>query len=139
MRPIRIVVLSLAGIAAVLLLAGPWALYGLGLYAAGGKPKPPATMASTEQQLTAWQRMRGKGAPVVPKLNPYTYFTVAVEPSPEKSGLLVAWHVASDHLREHRRYEGMLWWHLSGASLSIWLTRNWSAEQLLSKAAESRG
>jgi hypothetical protein len=82
--------------------------------------------------------VRGKGAPVIPKLNPYTYLVVTGELGAEKPGVLVAWHVASGHVLEHRRYKGMLWWHLAGASLTIWLTRNWSAEQLLSKVAESR-
>ena len=30
------------------------------------------------------------------------------------------------------------WWHLSGAALTVWLTRNWSTEQLVAKAREIR-
>lgn len=49
--------------------------------------------------------------------------------------MLAAWQVASAHLLIHRRSTGMSWWHLSGAALTIWVTRNWSTEQILSQAS----
>jgi hypothetical protein len=39
--------------------------------------------------------------------------------------------------QDHQRYSGTGWWHLSGAVLTIWLTRNWTTEQRLS--TEGRG
>jgi heme exporter protein D len=30
----------------------------------------------------------------------------------------------------------MLFWHLSGSALTIWLSRNWTTEQIVCKALE---
>jgi len=30
----------------------------------------------------------------------------------------------------------MAMWHLSGAALTIWLTRNWTLDELIAKAVE---
>ena len=139
MRPmhlIRRVLVAGLFIAAGLALAAPLALYWLGLYAAGGRPEEPAAIALRDMQLIAWKSARGTGEPSVDPLNPYTYLWVAGSPGPRKAGTLVAWRVASRHIQKHRRYQGMGWWHLSGAALTIWLTRNWSVEQLLTRASE---
>ena len=53
------------------------------------------------------------------------------------SSLLFARNYAT-HLLNHQRHKGMSWWHLSGAALAIWLSRNWTDEEILSAAALSR-
>jgi len=132
----RVVVVVLCA-ACFLAVAVPWSLYWLGLYGAGGTPEPPVVLAPREQQLAAWQRARGKGPPAVVPLNPYTYWGVAFLSDPRPASAMVAWQVARKYIVEHQRYPGMLWWHLSGAALTIWLTRNWSIEQLLTQASQS--
>jgi arginine exporter protein ArgO len=136
---LRRVIISLVFVVAIIVIAGPWGLYWLGLQASEGKPSPPSVLASPETQLAAWKRVRGVGTPSVTPLNPYTYISDAVlsGPRPLQPSLLVAWTVASGHLLDHRKYKSMFWWHLSGASLTIWLTRNWTTEQLLTKVSES--
>jgi hypothetical protein len=37
----------------------------------------------------------------------------------------------SGHLRDHR----MIWWHLSEMSLTIWVTRHWTTDQIVTAAA----
>jgi hypothetical protein len=42
--------------------------------------------------------------------------------------------IALQHLREvNFKGKGMLWWHLTHLNLSIWLQRNWSANEIASK------
>jgi hypothetical protein len=36
----------------------------------------------------------------------------------------------AEHLSDHR------YWHLSGAALTIWLTRNWAPTELIARAIE---
>lgn len=124
-------------VAALVVALSPLVLYAIGLQGVEGRPQLPRQLASPAGQAAAWQSVRGVGTPDVPRLNPYTYWSV-VSGGESKAGVLLAWQVAANHLLSHRRYRGMHWWHLSGAALTIWLTRNWSAEQLLSKVAESR-
>lgn len=135
--PFRIA-LGLVVTAVLLVVTGPLALYWIGLGAVESLPSPPSVMATTEQQAVAWKRVRGQGAPYIPRLNPYSYIMSVAEAAPQDPGVLAAWYVASGHLLDHRRYRGMFWWHLSGAALTIWVTRNWSAEQILSAACQSR-
>jgi len=115
----------------------PLGAYGLGLYGIEAMPQPPTTIAASSAQAAVWRSARGVGPAVVPRLNPYTYWHLSTGGGNEKAGLLVAWGVAAEHLKEHRRYKGMHWWHLSGAALTIWLTRHWSVEQIMSRAAEN--
>lgn len=53
-------------------------------------------------------------------------------------GQLVTWWVAREYLVSHKQYQGMGWWHLSGAALAIWLSRNWTSDEILSAAAQLR-
>jgi hypothetical protein len=131
--------LTAAGLSVVLaLLLAPWGLYGLGLHGVDGRPSLP-TPVSLETQQKVWAEARGIGTPRVGLLNPYTYFSVATDKGRDRPGYLIAWWVASEYVRDHQRYRGMGWWHLSGAALTIWLTRHWTIEQLLSKSAGARG
>lgn len=133
----RIKTLVLRALVALSLLSalGPWLLYEIGLHGVEGRPRLPIHVASVDERAAAWAAVRGVGAPNVPRLSPYTYWWQATN-ADSKAGVLLAWQVASQHLLKHRRYQGMHWWHLSGVALSIWLSNNWSTEQLLSKLAE---
>jgi len=116
---------------------GPWLLYGLGLHGVLGKPQLPSRMATEVERMDIWHGARGAGQPSVYRLNPYTYL-VSLADVNARAGRLVAWQVASRYLQENRRYKGMHWWHLSGAALTVWLTRNWTVDQMLSKLAEEK-
>jgi hypothetical protein len=52
------------------------------------------------------------------------------------SGEFVAWYVARNYNYENLKDKRMGYWHLSGASLTIWLMHNWTADQLVAKANE---
>jgi len=46
----------------------------------------------------------------------------------------IAWVIARSHNAEH--LGNHQYWHLSGAALTIWLTRNWTPTELIAKAVE---
>jgi hypothetical protein len=140
LRLVARTIFGLAILVVVLALASPTLLYVVGLHGVAGRPALPQAVAPTEERLAVWKKARGAGDPVLKPFNPYTYIShLASTHRVQNPGLLVAWWVASEYNLEHRRYKGGLWWHLSGAALTIWLTRHWSIDQLLSKVAESKG
>ena len=122
----------------VLLLGIPLALYSLGLRGVEGRPQKPLQVASAEQKISVWKRVRGNGVPYISADNPYSYMaSVFLAQGPRTSPQqLVTWWVARDYLVRHKRYQGLGWWHLSGAALAIWLSRNWTSDEILSAAAQ---
>ncbi len=135
----RLIALTLCFVAA-LLMALPLGLYWLGLSFVDGFPQKPLQLASREQQALVWNEARGDGLPRIQAMSPYSVaFTLLgrdyTSASPDQR---IAWRVASSYLITHQRNKGMSWWHLSGAALTIWLTRNWTSEEILSAAAQSR-
>jgi hypothetical protein len=136
-RRIARTVLGMAILILILALASPMLLYAVGLHGVSGRPALPKALAPSEERLAVWKKARGTGEPVLEPVNPYNYISGVARMS--DPGLLVAWWVASEYNLEHQRYKDGLWWHLSGAALTIWLTRHWSIDQLLSKVAGSGG
>jgi hypothetical protein len=123
-----------------LLLGLPLALYSLGLSGIEGRPQKPLQLASAEQKIAVWDRARGKGTPHIAADNPYSYVATVFFAHERRTPptQLVTWWVARDYLVRHKRYKGMGWWHLSGAALAIWLSRNWTSDEILSAAAQLR-
>jgi hypothetical protein len=123
-----------------LLLGSPLALYSLGLNGVEGRPQKTLQLASAEQKTVVWKRARGEGMPYVSADNPYSYVASVFLAQEQRTppGQLVTWWVARDYLLRHQRYKGMGWWHLSGAALAIWLSRNWTSDEILSAAAQLR-
>jgi len=117
-------------------VVGPWGLYWLGLYAVDERPALPSVIADVEAQKLAWSEARGEGEPKVNPITPYGYIYLVFNDRRPYPDLSVSWLVAANHNRENKKFKGNLWWHLSGAALTIWITRNWSTEQILSKVIE---
>lgn len=121
-----------------LLLALPLVVYAWGLSGIDGRPQKPEQLAPLAQQNAVWKQLRGSGTPLVSRDDPYSYVGSLFFSQPEHTSASrrVCWWVARDYLLTHRRHEGMGWWHLSGAALAIWLSRNWTSEEILSRAAQ---
>ncbi|WP_148714078.1 hypothetical protein [Chitinolyticbacter meiyuanensis] len=117
-------------------LITPWGLYAVGLHVANGRPELSQRQAVALAWQVAWESIGGVGQPVIRPLNPYTYWRLDGAAAPECASAKLAWLVARRQVSEHRRYDGAGWWHFSGIALTIWLTRHWTEEQLLSKAIE---
>lgn len=140
MRQLRGPVAILFNVVATLLLASPLGLYWLGLSGVDGFPHKPLQLAPEEQQVLVWKDARGDGAPRIEAMNPYSFaITLLIDRNPSAPpDQLIVWRVASRNLIGHQRNKGIGWWHLSGAALTIWLSRNWTSEEILSAAALSR-
>jgi hypothetical protein len=127
-------------IAVLLALAAftPWILYEVALSLVSGRPQAPKLEPSATEVAEVWKEFKGTGVPKVEPLNPISYFKGFSEPERTHASSRLAWSVARVHNAERMRVKGNLWWHLSVAAVTIWLTRNWSIEQLVAKAAEHR-
>lgn len=124
---------------AALLALGPWVVYEIALSNIVGRPTYPTLqkLTSNEEQVT-WQSLKEQGPIKIEKLTPHAYILHFLDFSKPSPGASVAWFVARNHNSGHLKNRRMTWWHLSGAALTIWLTRNWDASQLLAKVAEIR-
>jgi hypothetical protein len=140
MGRIRRLIAVLICASTALLLASPLALYWFGLSGIEGRPQKPTHLAPVEQQALVWKRAHGAGAPRVETNNPYAYLASLFFARQQQipPGQLVTWWVARDYLVTHNRNKGMGWWHLSGMALVIWLSRNWTSEEILSAATRLR-
>jgi hypothetical protein len=129
----RLLVFSLLVVAIVDLT--PWALYGIGLDNTTGRPIPQSHSSPT----SAGETHRGADQPSmkVKPISPWGYIiTIASTDSGVfDEGTKAAWLVARNYNLSHLKKRQALWWHLSGAALTIWLTRNWTSEEILYAAA----
>ncbi|MBI3345793.1 MAG: hypothetical protein HY020_01110 [Burkholderiales bacterium] len=128
----------LAGTAAALVslfLLSPWLIYAAMLASIEGRPTRPESLVPAQEQVRLWRLADGTGEPRAEPMNPYGYawelFVPTGQPAPGET--LAGW-VSRDYLRAQPR-RGMLAWHLSNAALTIWLTRNWTAQELASAVA----
>jgi len=102
----------------------PYFLYKLGLSNVTGRP---------ERATNERDGLNSQGGIIeltkFKKLTPYNYFDT------ENTGFeRVIWVVARDYNSNNLKSKRMLWWHLSGVSMTIWLSRNWAPEEILIKA-----
>jgi hypothetical protein len=113
-------------------LAVPAVGYGVGLSRIDGKPTPADPSQYTNAQLQEkWRHCRESSSIAVEPLNPWGYTAKILWGTTDftGNGELAAWLIAREHNGKHLK-GGMAWWHLSGAALTIWVTRNWSAKEI---------
>lgn len=144
MKRIRLRILSvsisLAAVLAVLIALAPLGLYALGLSNVAGRPSPPSSSHPTpaDQALLARTFRTAKPITVEP-LSPWAYVSFILE-DPKRAaaegGVDAAWVVARQYNAHHLEHRSSTWWNLSGAALTIWITRHWTSDQVLSAAAE---
>jgi hypothetical protein len=110
----------------------PAIAYGVGLLRVQGRPVPAnPNDYSPEEIAAAWERCRDHLPVSVVPLNPWRYASnlFTGDAGFTGNGQLAAWHVVRAYNFEHSvGVRG--WWQLSGAALTIWVTRNWSGEQI---------
>lgn len=134
---VRRILFAITSIVLAVLLLGPWAIYEAGLANIVVLPTPPSTTpVSVADAKAIWSEFKEPGSMTVEPLSPYGYALALFTDLPLPPGAHVAWFVARNHNSENLKNRRMIWWHTSGAALTIWLTRNWSTEQLTAKAYE---
>jgi hypothetical protein len=120
----------------------PWGLYYLGLSNIEGRPIPPIGIPISEEDDALLQRAFKIHSRVsVEPLSPWGYLAVLAKDDREVMGSNgdAAWLVARNFNASHLARQGSAWWHLSGAALTIWLTRHWTPDQVLQAAATLAG
>jgi hypothetical protein len=131
MRRVGFLLIGTLGLALIL----PWAAYWVGLSRISQYPSPPSQAISTAQREWVWSLAKGSGEPVIVQLSPYSYlYDLFILKGNNDRNMQVAWWAASEHLIKQDSTQRMLWWHLSGAALTIWLTRNWTDQQITAAA-----
>ncbi|CAM3996044.1 hypothetical protein [Roseateles saccharophilus] len=135
MRRLMRLLAGTAGVLVTLLLLSPWLLYAAMLASIEGRPAKPERMVPATEQARIWRLADGQGELRTEPMTPYGFawelFAPTGQPAP---GETLAYWVSRDFLQA-QPHRNMLTWHLSNAALTIWLTRNWTAEELASAVA----
>lgn len=121
-----------------LLISLPLCLYGIGLYGVEGRPIVPLISATGSEKEKVKLFLRVKEEVKVIPINPYEYTFKILSGGNFDSGIAAAWVVSANHNLGHLKYKGNRWWQLSGAALTIWVSRNWTTDQVMSKIVEIR-
>ena len=134
----------LTGLLAMIL--GPWGLYWFALTKIVGRPSHAlqATFA-VEDAEALWRQLREPMPIRVEPMSPHSYLWAVLRCAaggarrcsadgslPRGSGL--AEMIARAH--NAKNLQDLGWWHPSGAALTIWLTRNWTTDELIAKGIE---
>ena len=131
-------VLGLVALAA-LVVASPWIAFQIGLANVEGKPLHSAIRTLSPAQLEFLHvATRKAGVFKVPELTPLGYVMDSVQ-DPDKlasGGVKTAWIVARHHAANHLKRTDEVSRRLSETALMIWLTQNWSSDQIIARAYE---
>jgi hypothetical protein len=114
----------------------------MGLSHIEGRPTLPVNLKMDSNLMKrVWHEAAEKGGIVeIEPLTPYSYLMpIFTGKSQIGKGSRIAMLVVRDFKTNHFKNRRMLVGHLSSAALIIWLTRNWTQEQLLAKAFEIQG
>ncbi|MDB6014070.1 MAG: hypothetical protein JWL65_6320 [Gammaproteobacteria bacterium] len=129
-----------ACVVALLILAAPWGVYVMGLSNIDGRPTPLIGSPPTaEDDLLLRQIFRTSRPISVQPLSPWSYILDLVMSSSSSSssvGADAAWLIARHYNSAHLKNRRSLWWQVSGAALTIWITRNWNSDQVVITAAD---
>jgi len=134
---IRATVSLLCG-GALIVAVGPLAFYWFGLSNIDGHPVPPARTDNLGADTALLQQDFRNQLPIlVHVLNPWTFFGElrAEKAATTDNGAHAVWIIVGNYNGRHLRNRKMIWWHLSGAALTIWVTQNWTTDQIVTAAA----
>jgi hypothetical protein len=137
-KVLRTAAISLVCGSVFLVVAVPIVLYWLGLHNIDGRPKPLVQANNGAADTTLLQQAFHSTLPFdVHALNPWTYL-ISLGPSlamTSDSGSHAIWMIVRTYNSSHLKNRRMIWWHLSGGALTIWMTRNWTTDQVVAAAA----
>ena len=123
---------------ALIVGAVPLGLYWFGLSNIDEEPVPPARTDDLGIDTALLQRDFRNQLPIlVYVLNPWTFMGElrAGNAATPDNGAHVVWIVVQKYNSKHLKNHKMTWWHLSGAALTIWMTRNWTRDEIVAAAA----
>lgn len=137
----------------VIIAALPWIVYSYSLSLVQGRPTPTNTMLSTDELDKVWDdNEKDLHKANLGDITPHWFYKFLIygfandslgikitEKQISAGTSRMASFIALCYLRDGNfKGKGMLWWHISNASLGIWLQRNWSPEQLAASFVVSK-
>jgi hypothetical protein len=126
-------------VALIVVMTGPWLLYAIGLANIERRPSHASDANVAPEDVAALARALRISQPItIDRLSPYSYIWAAIHRDERVlgHGVHVAWPIARSHNADYLADRSKGAWHLSGASLTLWLTRNWTGDELIAKAVE---
>jgi hypothetical protein len=130
----------LSGVLLAIIGLAPLGLYTWGLSNVSGRPSPPAPCHPTLADRALLEHSLRMSQPFTVKpLSPWAYIHFILEDdarNPAAGGIEATWLVAQYYNTQHLKDRRGIAWHLSGAALTIWITRHWSADEVLCGAVE---
>ena len=133
-KQFKIALASVIGLVAV----SPWLLYWLALWSVQGRPTPPVPPYISKERAHKLWLCLGQPPPISiqPKSPPAMVigFLTGQFSWLKTSGDFVAWQVARNYNYEYLAGHDKGHGHLAGTGLTIWLTRNWTADEILTAA-----
>jgi hypothetical protein len=130
------VALLCAGVAFIIGL--PFGLYGLGLSNIEGRPEAPLTTNDPGADTAVLQEEFRSEEPIaVHVLDPWTFvLSLSANKSLDTDGgSRAVWARVRNYNYSHLKNRKMSWWHLSGAALTFWVTRNSTTDEIITAAA----
>jgi len=131
---------------AVIAAAIPAGAYWAGMDNAGGKPVPPDDISYTESQAQEVWANREQAFPIeLRRITPWHFYHLVwcsrddahiedyLSCGDQYPGLRAAGYVSKRFLVGHLKHEGLMWRYLSRTALTIWISRNWSEQQLVAE------
>ena len=123
-------------------LALPWAFYGYALSFVEGRPTIPFVRAQSEEVGQVWAIREGSlKQEELAAISPYWFYkwswcalemTDCGRDSAYRNVSVMASFVAIWYLRDgHFKGKGMAWWHVAHASLTIWVQRHMTPQELV--------
>lgn len=132
-----------------LLALSPMLIYWWGLSNLDTPPVPSQLELTSEQQRQIWKHAGEVGEPDIHKLNPYRYIALFVCVSKqgvhsdicrsEYPGAQISAFSVRSQVADQVRGQNNLVWHVTWMAYAIWITRNWSKEEIISTYYESCG
>ena len=137
---IKIAVVSLCA-AAFLAFSTPVTLYWLGLANVKGRPERPILANNIAADTSLLQQAFHSDEPITIRAsNPWSYaaslLTMRANGRHLDGGSKAIWLIVRNYNSKHLGDQRMSYWHLSGAALSVWVSRNWSEDEVVAAAAD---
>lgn len=126
--------------AAFLAFSLPVALYWLGLANINGRPERPIPGNTITADTSLLQQAFHSDRPIAIRAsNPWSYaaslLTMRANGLRLDGGSKAIWLIVSNYNSKHLGDQRMPYWHLSGVALSVWLSRNWTTDEVVAAAA----
>jgi hypothetical protein len=131
MRKLTKILAIICALGTTLVLLSPGIVYCIGLWNTKKLPQPEtAPTVYSAQELAVWKYLEKTDSVVLEPQNPWTilWYVYRFPESPRgwRTASLIAMH-NEDQLRNTH----MIWQHISGVAMTIWITRHWSAGEVL--------